>query len=41
MFGEGLGFFIVLRSFSVRVYVRVSYGVVESRFFSSLELFRA
>ena len=31
--GEGLGFFSVLRSFLVRVYLRVSYGFVGLRFF--------
>ena len=39
--GQGLGFFSVLRSFPVRVYLRVSYGFVGLRFFLSLELFRA
>ena len=38
--GEGLGFFLILRSFLVRVYLRVSYGFVGLRFFLSLELFR-
>ena len=32
-FGQGLGFFSVLRSFSVRVYLRVSYSFVGLRFF--------
>ena len=39
MFLKGLGFFTVLRFFVVRVYVRVSYGIVEIRFFGGLEDF--
>ena len=39
MFLTGLGFLTFLRFFFVRVYIRVSYGCVEFRFFGVLEDF--